>query len=178
MADRLVARNSLLKTPFMVLGALGFVALAIFAPQLGLDWEPDQEWMRWPGAIFFAACAACIAFGFFDDRKQIVIGPDGLFVRYWSDVTIPWSAIAQCAVRTQRISVDTNSVSLRCICIDLRDPSLYPPKARWARRLGRPWNLGLGDIVLMTSGLDRDIPELMATIRKYAVPAGVEVTGE
>lgn len=174
MAARLVARNSLLKMPFLLLGALAFVVLGAWGPQLGLAIDPDWAWFRWPAVIFFAAAAVYIGFGFFDDRKQVVIGPEGLLMREWSEVTIPWSAIARCTVQKQTLSGYTFR---RNICIYLRDPSLYPPATRRGRLFGRGWNLGFGDITMRTAGLDRDISELMAAIKKHGAPAGVEVTG-
>jgi hypothetical protein len=77
---------------------------------------------------------------------------------------------------THTVPGSDTSVSQKHICIYLRDRSLYPPNTRRGRALRRGWNFGLGDITMMTVGLDRNIPELMAAIRKHAVPAGVEVT--
>lgn len=173
MAERLVVRNSLLKIPFTLLCIVALAALGAFAPQLGLDWDPDMEWLRWPCVILFAAFAVYAVFRFFDDRAQVVIGPEGLFIRYWSNVTIPWSAIARCTVKKQQLP---EFAYRRHICVYLHDPSLYPPARRWTRLLGAGWSRDFGDIIMPTGGLDRDIPELMAAIRKYAVPAGAEVT--
>jgi hypothetical protein len=173
MAERLVVRNSLLKIPFALLFIVALAALGAFAPQLGFDWDPDREWLRWPCVILFAGFAVYAGFRFFDDRAQAVIGPEGLFIRYWSNVTIPWSAIARCAVKKQQL---TGFAYRRHICLYLRDPSLYPPAKRWTRLLIGDWNHDFGDIIMPTGGLEQDIPELMAAIRKYAVPAGVEVT--
>jgi len=167
MAERLVVRTSLFKIPVLLLTALAFVALGVWGTQ------SDQGWIRWSAVTFFAAAAIYMAFSFFDDRAQLVISPEGLLMRRWSDATIPWTAIARCTVEKQDLG---DFVYRRHICIYLHDPSLYPPSTRRGRVFGRGWNLGFGDITMATGGLDQDIPELMAAIRKYAVPAGVEVT--
>lgn len=173
MAERLVARTSLLKIPFLLLFIVALAATAAWAPQFGLDWEPDKEWLRWPCVILFAAVAVYTAFRFFDDRAQIVISPEGLFIRQWSEVTIPWSAISRCTVKKQQLD---EGAYRRVICIYLRDPSLYPPAKPRIRLLRRGRNIGLGEIAMYTSGLDQDLPDLMAAIKRFAAPAGVEVT--
>ena len=99
MEERLVARNSPLKLSLLLLVPLAFLALLLWGPQrFGLTPEPGWESLRWPLVILFSAVAVHLALGLFDRREQIVIGPRGIFMRQWAERTIPWTAIARCAI--------------------------------------------------------------------------------
>ena len=140
---------------------------------MGLHPEPGWSWLRWPLAIFFGALILFWLRTLFNDRPQIAIDRKGIRMTRWSNQTIPWEAIRAGRVERQYVRWP---VYKRHICIDLHSPDAFPRTTGAGRFLGRGWNLGYGDITMMTVGLDYDIEDIWAAIEGLA-PAEIELDG-
>ena len=173
-SGEIVARNSLWKLTLLLLPCVLVVFIAIFGPEsFGLRPKLGWQYVAWPGALFFGFAGLVIARQLFETEAQIVIGPRGVFMRQWSDVTIPWEAMKRIEVDKQYVS---GFVFKRHVCLYLHDPDTYPRTTWRTRFFGRGWNLGYGHITMMTTGLDHEIEDFWDAIERYA-PAAVELDG-
>jgi hypothetical protein len=174
MKDEIVVRNSRWKLPLMLLLCVLVVLMAVLGPEsFGLTPKPGWQFVVWPGAVFFGACGVVIARRLFDRTPEIVISHRGISMRQWSKETIPWEAIREC--RIERVQIRWPAYN-RLICLFLRDPKAHPPTTWRARFFSRAWNLGYGDITMMTSGLDYGIEDIWEAIERYA-PSQVVLDG-
>lgn len=150
------------------------VLVTVFGPEtFGLRPKPGLEWIRWPAGLLFGAAGVLFARHVFERAPQVVISPRGIFMRQWSDETIAWTAIRKC--RVDRVTVRW-PLYQRIICLELHDPASHPPTATRARFFGRGLNRGHGDITMRSSGLDYEVEDVWAAIKRFA-PAEVELDG-
>jgi hypothetical protein len=170
--DEIVVRNSRWKLPLMLLLCVLIVLVAVFGPEsFGLIPKPGWQFAVWPGAVFFGACGVVISRRLFDSTPEIVISRSGISMRQWSKERIPWAAIRAC--RIERVQIRWPAYN-RLVCLCLRDPKAYPRTTWRGRFFGRGWNLGYGDITMMTSGLDHGIEDIWEAIERFA-PSQVEL---
>jgi hypothetical protein len=170
----LVARHSPFKAGAFIAFVGAMLVVTLWGPSLGLHPKPGWSWLRWPLAVLFGLLILFWLRALFNDRPQIVIDSDGIRMTRWSSQTIPWEAIRACRVERQSVRWPAYK---RHICLFLHNPDAFPRTARGGRFLGRGWNLGYGDITMMTVGLDHGIEDMWEAI-EYFAPAEVEVDGE
>jgi uncharacterized membrane protein len=93
----------------------------------------------------------------------IRIDDDGIMVRHWSDVPVPWSNIAR--------AWETNMAMTRFASLTLIDPARNPAQSaflrfgRWMRRKVPFANVyGIGDLTITTEGTNGHFDAMMAVI--------------
>jgi hypothetical protein len=124
---------------------LAFAVLA-GAMTAGLMWVSlNHGAIGWLGVAFAGACTLIILRQFFYVGPIVVVGPEGLLCRHWSDQVIPWRSF-----RRASAPGGGNRISFW-----LTDPDVCRWKfmARAMRRLD-PDKLNNGDLGMMTWMLD------------------------
>lgn len=174
-AGELVARNSRWKLALFLLPCIFFVLVALLGPEaFGL--RPRGGWQIWvalPTALLFGAAGFVFARRIADRSPQIIIGSTGIYMRQWSEETIPWAVVRRCEV--VRITIRWPTFQ-RLICLYLHDPAAHPHTAKRAKFFGRGWNLGCGDITMSTTGLDHFVEDFWEAIERHA-PDSVALDG-
>ena len=166
MSAPFVARNSIPIAILFFLVGVGLAALAWWGPQsFGLNPKPHWETFRWPTLVLGLVLMVSFGRDFFDRRVQIRVGPDGVFLRNWSDDLIPWSAISAFRIEKQYTSWP---LYLRHLYLDLHDPTKYPSTTWRGRFLGRGSNRGYGDITVATIGTETNVDKLLETMEHFS----------
>lgn len=160
MDDGFVARVSRWRAGLLVLGALGFVAAAVFVMQTKGLTDLRALITGWLGALFFGACALVGARQLFSTGPVMEIDARGILWRRWSDERIPWSAIE----RAEAMSLGRQ----RFLALWLQDPERYRSAHMLGRVAGANKSMGFGDIALSVSGTDRSFADLAAAFDRYA----------
>lgn len=156
-----VARISVYKTGTLAAFLIGLEFVFIVDPWALFE---AQE-LRWPLVIFVGFMIAVLLLrDLFDDRAQVVIDDEGVFCRAWSDAVIPWSAILQHRFERELVG------DKRRILIHLRDPAAYPPRSRLFGRKGYRAARRPEGFVIMATGLDRDVEDVMEAMGVFGPP--------
>lgn len=162
--DRFVARYSPVKVGLLAAFLIGLIVVFAWVPWRSFEPGSGEDAMRW---AIVAACILGLILALrklFDDRPQIHIDRDGLFCRAWSDVVIPWSAVADFRFERERIG------DRRRIYVRLHDLAAYPARSRfggaWVARDARRYE----GLVIMTRLFDRNAEAVMNAMIRFAPP--------
>jgi hypothetical protein len=166
---------SLSKAILAFLGSVPFFVVSAWGPEsFGLTPKPDWPLIRWPTLAFGAWGMAASAKNFFDDRIQLRVDDDGIYIRPRPEV-IPWSEISGIRVVRYYPGRTFHTFYMRWIVFDLRDPSLFPSAPPYFRFISRTLSFirvlrNLGDIVISSGRLDCTTDALLAAIEQHAPP--------
>lgn len=116
----------------------------------------------WICITFFGFCAVAIVKRFFEAGEQLRIGPEGVWIRSWSDQTIPWTEITEATTWSYKGS--------KSIILHLRDPSLFPGRGAIGFIAKANRALTGGDISITLAGADRSLAEAIAAIDQFRPP--------
>ena len=142
------AKDSISKLSLMVLAALGFVILDMWAGGIfGDPPKPGREWLGWISASFFALLGAIGLRRLLNPTEQIRITSDGICYRQWSNDTIPWREIVTVAVWQFK--------GQKSILLSLRDPGRFPSTTFLGKMAAANHALTGGDIALTLTSLTR-----------------------
>ena len=114
----------------------------------------------WAGLLFFGACTIVIVRQAFRTGPVLEVTSAGIRWVRWSDVVIPWDAIA----RAEPKSLDGQTF----LTLWFRDPSRYPSSSLLSKLQGANKALGFGDIALSTHGTDKGLKDLGEAVHAHA----------
>jgi hypothetical protein len=118
----------------------------------------------WFGVIFFGLCGALAVKKLLDAGEQLRVGPSGICWTPWSDLTIPWSEVADVTAREFR--------GQRTIVLHLRNRDRFPAKGPFAVLAGANRMLTGGDVSISLTGTDRSFSEALAAIERFRTRGG------
>ncbi|MEE4453742.1 STM3941 family protein [Novosphingobium resinovorum] len=165
MPDEFLAFPSRWRIALILLGSLGFVAIAAWmvgafgTPPASDRYAPAVvAAIGWAGIAFFGLCAAVAVRRLFARGVELRIDGRGIHWTRWSDETIPWREITDVTVWRYR--------GQRTIILHLRNPSLYPGRGVLGMTARANRSLTGGDIGISLNAMDRSFDEAMAAIER------------
>ena len=115
--------------------------------------------LGWLCIIFFGFCAVVGAKRLFEERAQLLIGPNGIVWPPWSDQLIPWSEISDVTTWSYR--------GQSAIILHLKEPSRFPGRGLLSTLAGANRKLTGGDISISLTGTDRSYTDAMLAIEQF-----------
>lgn len=170
-ANAFVARDLLYKIALRVLLSLGFVAAGLwligaFGPLPPPDEGARQrlpEWsivpIGWSCIVIFGAMAVGWTRRLIRPGETLIIDKEGIFLRHWSDATIPWADIAS-------VSED-NMAGHRLLILTLHDPERYPGRGIAGLLRGINRKLIRGHMSYSLDHTDRSLDEALAAAAAF-----------
>lgn len=141
--------------------ALGFIVLSAYLAGLWGDLDkPDKAWIGWIALAIFVPAAVVILRRMFETEDVMRISHQGLYYRYWSDATIPWSEIADVIVWSYR--------GQKTIVIKLADRDKYPASTLGAKLVSFNTRTAGGDIGINLAQTNLSTKRALRAIEHYS----------
>ena len=144
---------------FLAMMAISLWSAGIFGPR------ESVVWAGWIGALF--SSLGIIGFGrmLFDDDDQLVVSNQGVRIKRWSAVTIPWNEFSK--VGTWSFRSQVWNPGQKMIVFTLAHPDRFPSSTR----SGRVAKINLartgGEILVSMIGTNRSFDEAMVAIERF-----------